>query len=114
MKKKSAIVSPLLEEFFTEYLPHVKGLQENSIIAYQYAFQLLFRYLEDAKGLIAEKVTFDDLGGKTIEEFLLYLEQKRGCSVRTRNLRRAAIVTFAKFASNTISMQTFPQSSFYM
>lgn len=99
MKKKSAVVLPLLEEFFTEYLPHVRGLQENSIIAYQYAFQLLFRYLEEVKGLIHEKVTFDDLGGKTIEEFLLYLEQERGCSVRTRNLRRAAIITFAKFAS---------------
>ncbi|MDR2568924.1 MAG: site-specific integrase, partial [Oscillospiraceae bacterium] len=100
MSKKSAKVSPLLEEFFTEYLPHVKGVQENTIISYQYAFQLLFRYLEEKKGLTnPEKVTFNDLGDKTIEEFLFYLEQERGCSVRTRNLRRAAIVTFAKFAS---------------
>lgn len=99
MKKKSATVLPLLEEFFTEYLPHVRGLQDNSITAYQYAFQLLFRYLEEVKGLIPEKVTFDDLGGRTVEEFLLYLEQERGCSIRTRNLRRAAIVMFAKFAS---------------
>jgi integrase/recombinase XerD len=108
MKKKSAIVSPLLEEFFTEYLPRVKGLQENSIIAYQYAFQLLFRYLEEDKRLIPEKVTFDDLGGKTIEKFLFYLEQERGCSIRTRNLRRAAIITFAKFASKKAFSVSLP------
>ena len=99
MKKKPALVLPFLEEFFDEYLPHVKGLQDNSITAYQYAFQLLFRYLEETKGLVCEKVTFEDLGRKTIEDFLFYLEKERGCSVRTRNLRRAAIVTFAKFAS---------------
>jgi len=108
MKKKSATVSPLLEEFFTEYLPNVKGLQENSIIAYQYAFQLLFNYLGEVKGLISEKVTFDDLGSKTVEDFLLYLEQERGCSVRTRNLRRAAIVTFAKFASKRAFSVSLP------
>ena len=106
MKKKSAVVLPLLEEFISEYLPHVKGLQENSIIAYSYAFRLLFQYLDETKGLEYEKVTFEDLGGKTIEEFLFYLEQERGCSVRTRNLRRAAIVTFAKFASK----RSFPVS----
>lgn len=108
MKKTSTEVISLLEKFFTEYLPHVKGLQQNSITSYQYAFQLLFRYLDDVKGLRPEKVTFNDLGGKTIEEFLLYLEQERGCSIRTRNLRRAAIVTFAKFASKRAFSATLP------
>lgn len=108
MKRKTCEVTALLEEFFTDYLPNVKGLSENSITAYQYAFQLLFRYLDEVKGLSYDKVTFDDLGGKTIEEFLFYLEQERGCSVRTRNLRRAAIVTFAKFASKKAFSVSLP------
>lgn len=108
MKRKTCEVISLLEEFFTDYLPHVKGLQKNSITSYQYAFQLLFRYLEEIKGLTPEKVTFEDLGGKTIEEFLFYLEQERGCSVRTRNLRRAAIVAFAKFASKRAFSAALP------
>lgn len=99
MSKKSNVVVPLLEEFFVSYLPDVKGLQKNSITSYQYAFQLLFRFLDEVKGLSPEKVTFEDLGGTTIEDFLLYLEQERGSSTQTRNLRRAAIVTFSKFAS---------------
>ncbi len=99
MRKKINELTSLLEDFFTEYLPNVRGLSKNSITSYQYAFQLLFRYLWEVKGIQPEKVTFETLSGETVEEFLLYLEQERGCSIKTRNLRRAAIVTFAKFAS---------------
>jgi len=92
-------IVPLLEEFFSKYLPDIKGLSENTITAYQYAFQLLFGFLGDVKGVKPDKVTFETLSGGIIEEFLVHLETARGCSVRTRNLRRAAIVTFAKFAA---------------
>lgn len=98
MKKKNDLI-PLLDSFFTDYLPNVKGLSENSIIAYQYAFQLLFAYLGEKKGLLPDAVTFDVLTSDTVEGFLAYLEQERGCSVKTRNLRRAAILSFAKYAS---------------
>ncbi|MCD8501486.1 MAG: site-specific integrase [Bacillaceae bacterium] len=99
MSKKTNEVVLLLEDFFTDYLPNVKGLSKNSITAYQYAFQLLFRYLLDEKGLRPDKVTFEALSRETIEDFLLYLEDERGCSIKTRNLRRAAIFSFARFAS---------------
>lgn len=74
-------------------------MSENSIVAYQYAFQLLFDYLRNVKGLIPEKVIFEFLSEDTIRDFLQYLEDERDCSIRTRNLRRAAILSFAKFAS---------------
>ena len=99
MSKNSNEVVTLLKEFFTDYLPNVRGLSENSIAAYQYAFQLLFGYLREAKGLTPEKITFDVLSEDTIRDFLQYLEDERDCSIKTRNLRRAAILSFAKFAS---------------
>ena len=77
----------------------MRGLSENSITAYRYAFQLFFQYLYDTKSLTPEKVTFSSLSEDTIVDFLLSLERDRGCSVQTRNLRRAAIVTFAKFTA---------------
>jgi site-specific recombinase XerD len=98
MKKKNELI-PLLDSFFSDYLPNVKGLSDNSIVAYQYAFQLLFTYLGDKKGLQPEAVTFEVLSSDTIESFLAYLEKERGCGVKTRNLRRAAILSFAKYAS---------------
>jgi integrase len=46
-----------------------------------------------------DAVTFDVLSSDTVEGFLAYLEQVRGCGVKTRNLRRATILSFTKYAS---------------
>ena len=87
-----------LSDYFELYLPDVKGLSDNTIISYQYAFQLLFDFLHEEKGLLPEKVTFGILSDKNLLEYLAWLENKRGCSPVTRNLRRAAISSFAKYA----------------
>lgn len=110
MSKKANEVILLLESFFTDYLPDTRGLSKNTITAYQYAFQLLFRFLQDVKGLPPEKVTFESLTGETVRDFFLYLERERKCSVQTRNLRRAAILAFAKY----VMKESFTSSlSFY-
>lgn len=111
MKKRGNEVLSLLEEYFTNYLPSVKGVSPNTIKSYQYAFQLLFNYLEAEKGISPEQISFQALSGDTITDFLLYLEQQRGCSIQTRNLRRSAIVSFAKYTSkksftNSLSFYT--------
>lgn len=99
MRKKSNEIILLLEDFFDDYLPNIKGLSKNSIKSYQYAFQLLFNYLEEEKGLTPDKITFEILSGSTIDDFLFYLENERGCSVKTRNVRRSAIAVFAKYTA---------------
>lgn len=99
MKAKVNEVVSVLEEYFEDFLPNVTGVSENTIIAYQYSFQLLFGYLNEVKGIPSNNVTFAVLGDDTIADFLRYLEEERGCSVKTRNLRRAAIVKFAKYAA---------------
>jgi len=88
----------LLSEYFTSYLPDVKGLSPNSITSYQYAFQLLFEYMQSKKGKPAEKVTFKCLDFETVTGYLAWLEAERGCSAATRNFRRTALSSFAKFA----------------
>ena len=96
MKAKELI--PLLSEYFTTWLPDVKGFSKNTITAYQYAFQLLFEFMHEVKGITFEKVTFSILLNGVITEYLAWLELKRKCGAVTRNLRRSAIVSFAKFA----------------
>ena len=108
MSRKTNEVVTVLEEFFDDYLPNVKGVSKNTITAYQYAFQLLFDYLGNEKGLTPEKVTFESLSEDAINEFLLYLERIRGCSVKTRNNRRAAIISFAKFAAKRVFVVSLP------
>lgn len=108
MKSKPNEVVDVLNEFFTDYLPNTKGLSENTITAYQYAFRLLFGYLGDIKHLTPEKVTFQTLSNGMIEEFLTHLETQRNCSVKTRNIRRAAIIAFAKYATKKAFTASLP------
>ena len=108
MSRKTNEVVSMLDEFFTDYLPNVKGVSKNTITAYQYAFQLLFNYLRSEKGLSPEKVSFESLSEETISDFLLYLERERGCAVSTRNNRRAAILTFARFTAKRSFANSLP------
>jgi len=95
---KTNILLNLLSSYFGSYLPDVRGLSKNTITSYQYAFQLLFDFLYEEKGLPPDKVTFDSLSNKVLLEYLAWLENKRGCSPVTRNLRRTAISSFSKYA----------------
>jgi len=96
MKTKELI--HVLSDFLVSYLPNVKGVSKNTITSYQYAFQLLFEFMSEVKGLSHDKVTFSSLAGGVVIEYLSWLETVRGCSATTRNLRRAAIISFAKYA----------------
>jgi len=92
-------ISPLekLTDFFDIYLTTIKGLSSNTITSYKYAFQLLFEYIYESSEIPPYKVTFDSLSNGTISSFLNWLETSRDCSVKTRNQRLGAIVSFAKF-----------------
>lgn len=61
MKKKPIGLIQLLSDFFSIYLPTVRGVSHNTITSYQYAFQLLLDFIADAEGLPPEKVTFENL-----------------------------------------------------
>ena len=108
MKSKPNEVVLVLDDFFTKYLPNEKGLSENTIISYQYTFQLLFKFLDKEKHLESEKVTFESLSTGVITEFLSHIETERGCSIKTRNIRRAAIKAFAKFAAKVAFSASLP------
>ena len=108
MTSKSVELVRLLAEFFTEYLPITKGVSDNTITAYQYAFKLLFRYLDDVKNIAPTKVTFETLSNGIIDEFLVHLEKERQCSAKTRNVRRSAIIAFSKYAAKKSFSSALP------
>jgi len=88
----------ILEKFLSIYLPKTKGLSANTIRSYRQAFRLLLIYLNTEKGIRPDNIAFADLEKDTITEWLSWIEESRGCSVKTRNQRLAAMVTFARFA----------------
>ncbi|MEQ6390593.1 site-specific integrase [Bacillaceae bacterium S4-13-58] len=100
MRKQRNEFLSVLSDYFTEYLPVIKGLSSNSIRSYQYAFRLMFEFLESEKQIYPEKVDFKNLEGTVIEKFLAWLEEKRGCSISSRNQRLSALSSFAAYAIN--------------
>ncbi len=54
----------------------------------------------DANGVSAGKVAFQMLDYATVLAFLNWLETKRNCSAATRNVRLAALSSFAAYAQN--------------
>jgi len=86
-----------LSEYLNDYLPFGKGLSANTVTSYRVAFQLLFEFLYVKKRIRPERAAFDTLSGDIVTEFLYWLESDRGCSAKTRNHRRTALVSFASF-----------------
>ena len=97
MKRKLTVIETL-PDYFDIYLAQTRGFSENTIMSYKYTFQLLYEYLYSEKSLKPNKITFHDLENGMIEKFLLWLETERGCSISTRNQRKAAISSYAKYA----------------
>lgn len=96
--KKPTDFAVLLSGFLTEYLPVQKGSSIRTIASYRDSFKLLLQYLRDIKGIPPEKVKLISLDTTVITEFLNWLEDKRGCSISTRNQRLAAIRSFFRYA----------------
>jgi site-specific recombinase XerD len=58
------------------------------------------KYLYTEKNISSDSVKFETLDFDTINGFLNYVEQERGCSIATRNLRLTALSSFAAYAQN--------------
>jgi len=69
---------------------------------------LLLDYVKMKKNIPLFKITFNMIDRKMLSEFLDYLEKERNCSVTTRNLRRAAILGFAKFTAKKSFASALP------
>jgi site-specific recombinase XerD len=98
----------LLTSFITTWLPHAKGLSENTVRSYQTAFALLFEYLNDERGVKPMSVTFDTLTKEVLCGWLGWLEDKRGCKPVTRNQRLAALSSFAAYVAGEGMLVAMP------
>ncbi|MCI8561579.1 MAG: hypothetical protein HFH03_10745 [Dorea sp.] len=90
----------ILHSFFDIYMPYSTGLLDNTIHSYKYAFRLLLEYIFVKREVPADKVTFKLLDYNTINDYLIWLEEERGCTVPPRNQRLAALSSFAMYAQN--------------
>jgi site-specific recombinase XerD len=89
----------LVQEFFTDYMVQQRALSPRTVASYRDTFVLLLRFAEDKLHLPAHGMTMPDLNARFLADFLDHLEAQRHNSVRSRNVRLAAVRAFLKFAA---------------
>ena len=86
-----------LTTFFTDYLPNVRNLSNNTISSYRDAFRLFLMFCQEERNLKPEKLCFQMFNKKLIINFLSWLEMTRDCSIGSRNQRLVAIHSFFRY-----------------
>jgi site-specific recombinase XerD len=80
-----------LQTYFTTFAHTQRDLSPNTIGSYRDTWRMLIKYLTMILGVSADKLDLDAVTAANITGFLDYLEQERGNSAKTRNVRLTAI-----------------------
>lgn len=94
---KTTDFSKFLTEFLASYLPGEKGASINTIKSYRDTFVLLLRYFKEERHIPAEKLSLVHIDKVAVTDFLDWIEQCRGCSAASRNVRLAALHSFFRY-----------------
>ena len=85
-----------LNQFFGNYLPHIKGVSQHTIKAYRDAFTLFIPFAANRLKIKTGSLMLDHLTADMVLAFLVDLENKRHNTPVTRNHRLAALKSLAK------------------
>ena len=91
-------LATLLEGFFTKRLINQRRASPHTIASYRDTFRLLLKFAAANLRRSPAHLALADITVPLLAEFLDELEKKRGCSVRSRNQRLAAIRSFFHYA----------------
>jgi integrase/recombinase XerD len=95
----SGLIGPHLQAFFAEHLLAHKRASPQTIASYRDTFRLLLRFMQGKTGTEPSALPLAALDADAVLAFLDHLERDRGCSVRSRNNRLAAIRSFFRVVS---------------
>jgi integrase/recombinase XerD len=97
MTSRRTFLAPHVQAFFTQHLCQHKQASPQTIASYRDTFRLFLTFVKDTTGREPAALQVSDLDAPLVLQFLDYLEHQRGNTVRSRNMRLAAIRTFARF-----------------
>ena len=105
-------LSPLIHQFFDQYLPSIRGVSTQTVKAYRDAFRLFLPFAASFYKIKIKSLRVEHITTELLVAFLEDLQNERKNIVKTRNHRLAALKSFAKMirfmhpeqekASNTI------------
>ncbi len=95
----TACFSAMLESFFTERLMRQRQASPHTISSYRDTFRLLLQYARGRLHKPPSRLALEDINAPMVTAFLNDLENSRGITARSRNLRLTAIRSFFNYAA---------------
>ena len=93
-------LGPWLRRFLTEHIVTERNLARNTQKSYRDTFTLLLPFAGARTRKPVDRLAVQDLTARRVRQFLVHLEDDRGCAVQTRNQRLTAIRAFARFVAS--------------
>jgi site-specific recombinase XerD len=89
----------LLESYFCDYLVKQRNASPETISSCRDTFRLFLQFMQQRFRKAPSSITLAELDAPHILAFLDTLETQRRCSIRTRNIRLAALRSFLHYAA---------------
>jgi site-specific recombinase XerD len=96
------LIGPFVRRFLLEEVGIERNLSINTQRSYRDTLRLLFHFLAERYAVEPTQVTVEHLTVDVIKHFLIYLEEERGNTIDTRNLRLTALHSFFRFVARQI------------
>lgn len=106
--KPAANFAVLLTGFFTQRLIQQRQASPHTISSYRDTFRLLLLFAKNKRGKEPSQLALEDIDAPLISAFLDELEERRGVTARSRNLRLTAIRSFFRYAAFECPAQSGP------
>jgi site-specific recombinase XerD len=94
---ESVAIAKHINTFLHEYMPIQKTRSDHTLKSYSEALSLYIGFLESEKRINSEKLSADCFKSETIEEWIVWLMEKRSCSPETCNTRLASPRAFVYY-----------------
>jgi len=86
-----------IRRFLMEYIIGERNLARNTQQSYRDAVRLLVLFAADKTRKRVDQLLIPDIDANLVREFLMHIEEKRKCSISSRNQRLASIHALAGF-----------------
>jgi site-specific recombinase XerD len=93
-----------LRQFFSDYLPAIRGLSPHTMQSYRDTLVLLLRFVAHTKHLDPARLDLADLLPDDVLAFIMHLETERHNKTSTRNVRLAAIHAFFRYVERVAKL----------
>lgn len=86
-----------LSYFLSKYLPGQKNASTHTIASYRDTFKLFLIFCQEENAMRPESISIQDMTKELIVNYLNWLEEKRRCTISTRNHRLAVLHSFFRY-----------------